>query len=168
MMNPTRTTHRSLRVKELANTVPQLVEEHGVERRTELQPQQVLHVGADVEADPVVAAHQQRQESVQEAADGRLAGGGRGAGGGGGQRVGHVAVAHGDHGVFALDGGAHGRAVGGRAWGAALLETHAAQGAQEARHVDPLLLWGGQGGCEHRRKMLSTVQWRRMSPQAVR
>lgn len=74
-MTPTRTTHRSLRVKELANAVPQLVEEHRVECRTKLQSQQVLHVGADVEADSVMAAHQQGQQSVQEAADGRLAGG---------------------------------------------------------------------------------------------
>lgn len=63
-MTPMRTTHRSLRVKELANAVPQFVEEHGVKCRTKFQSQQVLHVSADVEADPVVAAHQQGQESV--------------------------------------------------------------------------------------------------------
>lgn len=50
-------THRSLRVKELADAVPQLVEEHGVEGRAELESQQVLHVGADVEANPLMAAH---------------------------------------------------------------------------------------------------------------
>lgn len=70
-----RPTHRSLCFKELANAVPQLVKEHGVECRTKLQSQQVLHISADVEANTVMAAHQQGQESVQEAADGRLAGG---------------------------------------------------------------------------------------------
>lgn len=56
--------------------------------------------------------------------------------------------------MFALDGGAHGWAVGGWARGAALLETDAAKGTEEARHVDPLLLWEGERGSEHQRKML--------------
>lgn len=63
------TTHRSLRVKELPNAVPQLVEEHGVEGGVELQPQQVFDVSANMEADPVVATNQQGQQPVQEAAD---------------------------------------------------------------------------------------------------
>lgn len=95
-------TYRPLRVEEPPNAVPQLVEEHGVEGGAELQAQQVLHVGADVEADPVVAAHQQGEQPVQEAADGGLVGGGRGEGGRGHQRVGHVAGAHGDHGLLAF------------------------------------------------------------------
>lgn len=110
-----------------------------------------------MEADPVMAAHQQGQEPVQEAADRRLAGGRRGARGGRGQRVGHVAGAHGDHGVFALGRGAHGWAVSGLTRGATLLETHATEGTKEARHVDPLLLWEGQGGSKHQRKMLLKV-----------
>lgn len=135
-------THRPLCVEELPDAVPQLVEEHGVEGGAELQPQQVLHIGAHVEAHPVVATHQQGQQPVHEAADGRLAGGRRGAGGDGDHGVVDVAGAHRDHGVFALAHGAHGGAVGGRAGGAALLEAHATQSTQETCHVDPLLLWG--------------------------
>lgn len=52
------TTYRSLSIKELSNAVPQLVEEHGVESGTELQTQQVLHIGPDMEANPVVTAHE--------------------------------------------------------------------------------------------------------------
>lgn len=137
-------TYRSLRVKEPSNAVPQFVEQHGVEGRAELQAQQVLHISADVEADPIVAAHQQRQQPVQKAADGSLVGGGRGERGSRHQRVGHVAGAHGDHGVLAFCRRAHGRAVGGRTGGAALLEANSSQSTQETSHVDPLLLrgWG--------------------------
>ena len=149
-------THRPLCVEELPDAVPQLVEEHGVEGGAELQPQQVLHIGAHVEAHPVVATHQQGQQPVHEAADGRLAGGRRGAGGDGDHGVVDVAGAHRDHGVFALAHGAHGGAVGGRAGGAALLEAHATQSTQETCHVDPLLLWGG-----HRETLncRSTTSW---------
>lgn len=148
-------TYRSLGVKELANAVPQLVEEHGVEGGTELQSQEVFHVGPDMEAHPVMATHQQGQQPVQEAADRRLAGGRVGAGGGRGHGVGHLARAHGNHGVFTLTHGAHGRAVGGWARCAALLETHATQSAQKACHVDPLLLWGTQR--EHVDVLFNTV-----------
>ena len=135
-----RVTHRPLGVEELADTIPQLVEQHGVEGRTELQPQQVLDVGAHVETNAVVAAHQQGQEPVQEAAQRGLVGRGGRAGDGGRHGGGDVSGPHGDHGVLALAHGAHGRAVGDRAGSAALLEAHAPQGAQEARHIYPLLL----------------------------
>lgn len=134
-------THRTLCVKELSDAVPQLVEKHGVQSGAELQTQQVFDIGAHVEPDPVVAAHEQTQQAVQEAADGRLAGRRWGAGWSWSHGIGHVAGAHGDHGVLALAHGAHRWAVSCRAWGATLLETDAAQCTEKARHVDPFLLW---------------------------
>jgi len=131
-------THRPLCVKELADAVPQLVEEHGVERWTQLQAQQVLDVGAHVQTHAVMATHQQGQQLVQEAAERRLAGGG--AGDGGWHGIGDLAGSHRDHGVLALAHGAHGWAVCDRAWCTLLLETHSSQSTQEARHIDPLLL----------------------------
>ena len=67
-------TYWSLCVKELANAVPQLVEEHGVESRAELQPQEVFDIGPNMEAYPVMTTHKQGQQPIQEAADGCLTG----------------------------------------------------------------------------------------------
>ena len=128
-------THQALRVKEPPDAVLELVEEHGVERRAELQTQQIFDVGPHVQAHPLVPTHQQRQEAVQEAAQRRFIGGGRR----GGKVCRHLAGHHGDHGVFALCHGAHRRAVGDWTRGVVLLETHPTQGTQEAGHVDPLL-----------------------------
>lgn len=137
-------THRTLRIKELANAVPQLVEEHGVQGRVELQPEEVLHISANVQTNSVMTTHQKGQKTVQEAADGCLTGGRRRAGGSRGQRVGHVAGPHGDHGVFALGRGPHGGAVCDGTRGAALLEAYPTQSTQKSCHVDPLLLWRTQ------------------------
>lgn len=132
-------THRTLSVKELANAVLELVEQHGIQSWTELQSKEILNIGANMEAHPVVATNQQSQQPVQEAAHRCLTRGRRARGG---HEVGHLTRAHRDHGVFTLGHGTHRWTVCGWAWGAALLEAHTAQSTQKSCHVDPLLLQG--------------------------
>lgn len=117
--------HLSLRIKELADGILEFVEEHRIERRAELQPHQVLDVGADLQPHLLVVADHEGEQAVDEFADRGL----------------HAALGgdHGDHGALALVEGAHGGAVGGQPRAAAVLQAHPAQGAQEPRHVDPLL-----------------------------
>ena len=118
-------THRPLRLEEPADAVLELVEEHGVEGGAQIQAHQVLDVVADLQAHPLVVAHHQRKQPVQEAAQRRLGA--------------HLAGAHRDHGALALAQGPHRGAVGAGGRGVALLEAHPTQGTQEAGHVDPLL-----------------------------
>lgn len=114
-----------MRIKELADGILQLVEEHGIERWAELQPHQVLNVGPYLQPHLLVVADHQGEQAVDEFADRRL----------------HAALGghHGDHGALALVEGAHGGAVGGQAGAAAVLQAHPSQGTQEPCHVDPLL-----------------------------
>ena len=132
-------TYAALRVEEAADAVLELVEEHGVESGAELQAQQVLDVGADLQA-LLVVAHHQRQQPVQELAEGSLGDA--------------VARAHGHHGTLALRERPHGGTVGSQEGGGPLLQAHPAQGTQEARHVYPLL---EERGLTTRGEVLSTV-----------
>lgn len=117
-------TDRSLCFEEAADAVLELVEEHGVESRAQLQTHQVLDVVADLHA-LFVAAHHEREQPVQELTEWRLG----------------VALtrAHGHHGALPLAQRPHRGAVGDQAWGVPPLQTHAAQRAQETRHVNPFL-----------------------------
>ena len=117
-------SHRPLCVEKAADAVLQFVEEHGVKSWAELQAHQILNIGPDLKT-LFLAANHEGQQAVQEAAQGRL-------------RV-PLTGAHGDHGALPLTERPHGGAVGGQAWGTALLQTHTSQSTQEARHVDPLL-----------------------------
>lgn len=116
-------TYRPLRIEESADAVFELVEEHGVQRRTELQPHQIFDVGADLMA-LLVTAHHQRQQAVQEPAQGRLRA--------------PLTRRHGHHGALAVVQRAHGRTVGGESRRAPL-QAHATQRTQETSHVDPFL-----------------------------
>lgn len=116
-------SYRPLRIEESADAVFELVEEHRVQRRTELQPHQVFDVSTDLMA-LLVTAHHQRQQSVQEPAQGRL-------------RV-PLTRGHGDHGTLAIVQHAHGRTVGGESRRVPL-QAHATQRTQEASHIDPFL-----------------------------
>lgn len=63
-LNPVN-TDRSLCFEEAADAVLQLVEEHGVESRAQLQAHQVLDGVVDLHA-LFVAAHHEREQPVQE------------------------------------------------------------------------------------------------------
>ncbi len=117
-------SHRTLGIKESADAVFEFVEQHGIERWTELQPHQVFDVSADLMA-LLMIAHHQRQKTVQKLAQGCL--------------WVPFTRGHGYHGALAIVQVAHGRTVGGQSRRVPLLQTHATQRAQEACHIDPFL-----------------------------
>lgn len=119
------TCYLSLRIEELADGVLQFVKQHRVKRRAQLQTHQIFDIGPYLKSHFLVVTDHQGQQPVDELADRSL----------GVALGGH----HGDHGALALADGAHGGAVRGQPRGAAVLQAHAPQRAQEPRHVDPLL-----------------------------